>query len=125
MKNKTILITALVIFLSVSAFIGLKFFSEENQNKFSRAINTTLGMKDGCVEVFAGQRSAVKRWFNVEKFSTAFGTSDGQVRPYRYGYGYLDFNLNDKLDPEEKALGKGYFEVNDFSQAVYFERKNK
>jgi len=119
-KNKLTLIISLSLFLGVLVLIGIKFFSEESQNSFIRKMDTTFGMKNGCVEVFFGNDKAVKRFFNVEKLSTALGTYDDKPRPYRYGYGYYDVNLNNKLDDFEKKLGKNYFEVGDYSQYIYF-----
>jgi hypothetical protein len=49
--------------------------------------------------------------------STAMGTSDGQPRPYRYGYGYLDENLNMQVDTGEKKV---YFEMSDYSSNYIF-----
>lgn len=115
-----VVIALVVVVLSV---VALKLFSEENQNKFSRAISTTLGMKNGCVEIYAGQAIPVKRFMNVEKLSTAMGTDDGAARPYRFGYGYIDYNSNSVIDENEKKKGKVYFEVPDFAQYVYFDKQ--
>ena len=120
MNKKTIFYTISVFVLIVISIIGLKLFSEESQNKISRAFSTTLGMKNGCVEVYFGHVTAGKRFLNVEKFSTAIGTDDGNARPYRYGYGYNDINLNGILDISEKKIGKDYFEVSEYSQYIYF-----
>lgn len=114
---KKIIIWTVIIFVIIAIAVGVKFFSEESQNKFARAIGTTIGMKTGCVEV------GTKRFLNVEKFSTAYGSDDNVARPYRYGYGYYDSNLNGKVDPSEKAKGKVYFEVSEYSQYIYFENK--
>ena len=118
MKNKKVWIIALFALAILMVFA--KFFSEESQNKFSRAMGTTLGFKTGCVEIYAGQLHPVKRFMGVEKLSTAIGTDDNLPRPYRYGYGYLDENLNDKIDSNEKKKGKKYFEVGDYSQYIYY-----
>lgn len=120
---KKIIFSFASILVVVLLILGLKLFSEENQNKFSRAISTTLGMKNGCVEIFIGHVTPVKRFLNVEKLSTAKGTDDGAPRPYRFGYGYIDANLNGKLDVNEKKIGKVYFEVPDFAQYIYFDNK--
>ena len=50
---------------------------------------------------------------------TATGTDDGGNRPYRFGYGVLDENLNMVADAGEKKV---YFEVSDYSTPyVFFE----
>ena len=51
--------------------------------------------------------------------TTATGTDDSNIRPYRYGYGVLDENLNMIADAGEKKV---YFEVSDYSTPyVFFE----
>ena len=56
---------------------------------------------------------------HIEKISTAYGTNDTQPRPYRFGYGVLDENLNGIQDPDEKKV---YFEISDYStNYVFFE----
>jgi len=69
------------------------------------------------VEVYAGDK-LVRRWLKVEKLSTALGTDDRQPRPYRYGYGVLDENLNFVADPGEKRV---YFELSGYANYVFFE----
>jgi hypothetical protein len=55
----------------------------------------------------------------IDKLSTAYGTDDGQPRPYRYGYGVLDENDNGVVDREERRV---YFEFSDYSTSyVFFE----
>jgi len=61
----------------------------------------------------------VKRFIKIDKLTTASGTDDGSVRPYRFGYGVLDENLNMVADAGEKKV---YFEVSDYSTPyVFFE----
>lgn len=110
----------LLLFITV---LFLKFFSEESQNKFSRMINTTIGLKHGCVEVYAGQAKPVIRFLGVEKLSTAMGTEDNLPRPYRFGFGFHDANLNGVLDTNEKNAGKVYFETPDYAQYIYYDKK--
>ena len=51
--------------------------------------------------------------------TTAMGTDDNKLRPYRYGYGYLDENMNMQVDPNEKKV---YFEISDYAtNYVFFE----
>ena len=48
-----------------------------------------------------------------------YGTQDRAPRPYRFGYGVLDTNLNGTKDPGEKKV---YFEFSDYSTPyVFFE----
>ena len=58
------------------------------------------------------------RVLEIDKMSTATGTDEGGFRPYRFGYGVLDANLNSVVDPGEKKV---YFEISDYStQYVFF-----
>ena len=102
----------------VVAVVGVLLSSctQEQQNKLGRTVQNWTGT-NGVLEVYAGDK-LVKRWLKVDKLSTALGTDDKQPRPYRYGYGILDENLNFVADPNEKKV---YFEVSDFSTYVFFE----
>lgn len=97
------------------ALLALGACTQEVQNKISRSIQNWTGT-DGVLEVYAGER-LVKRFMRIDKLSTAFGTSDGVPRPYRFGYGILDENLNGKVDPGEKKV---YFEISDYSTSYVF-----
>ena len=91
--------------------------TQETQNKFGRSIQNWTGT-NGVLEIYAGDK-LVRRFINIDKLSTAYGTNDKSViRPYRFGYGYLDANLNMKKDPEEKK--KLYFEFSDYSTNYIF-----
>jgi hypothetical protein len=110
MKIRNLLLIATVASLSVAC-------TQETQNKFGRAINNWTGT-DGVLEVYAGNK-LVRRFMKIDKLSTAVGTSNDKDRPYRYGYGILDTNLNGKVDKGEKKV---YFEVSDYSTPyVFFE----
>ena len=102
-------------------FVGIMIFgscTQETQNKIGRSIQNWTGT-DGVLEVYSGGKM-MKRFMNIDKLSTASGTQGGDNRPYRYGYGCLDVNLNGKIEPNEKK--KVYFEISDFStQYVFFE----
>jgi len=89
--------------------------TQETQNKLSRAVQN-LTNTDGVLGIYAGEK-LVKRFMKIDKLSTAMGTNDSQPRPYRFGYGVLDTNLNGLKDPGEK---KGYFEFSDFSTPYIF-----
>lgn len=112
------------IILLIAILLGARYFSEESQNKFNRSLQTTMGIKDGKVEVYSGQAVPVRRFFNVEKLSTATSTDGDTPRTYRYGFGYIDRNTNNKLDPDEKKRGKKYFELAEYSQYIYLDASN-
>jgi hypothetical protein len=90
--------------------------TQEQQNQISRDIQNWTGT-NGVLEVYAGDK-VVRRFLKVDKISTALGTTDGQPRAYRYGYGTLDENLNMLVDPDEKKV---YFEISDYTNSVFFE----
>lgn len=97
--------------------LALAGCTQETQNQIGRSIQNWTGT-DGVLEIYAGDK-LVRRFIHVEKISTAYGTDDHQPRPYRFGYGVLDENLNFIQDPGEKRV---YFEVSDYaSNYVFFE----
>jgi hypothetical protein len=104
MKTKAV-ISALAL-----AVFGLTGCSQEQQNQFSRSIQNWTGT-NGVVEIYSGGK-IVKRFIKVDKLSTAYGTQDSAARPYRFGYGVMDENLNYKADPGEKKV---YFELSDYA----------
>jgi len=71
---------------------------------------------DGIIEIYAGEK-LVKRFMEIDKISTASGTGTGESRPYRFGYGVLDANLNGQADSGEKKV---YFEFSDYSTSYVF-----
>ena len=91
--------------------------TQEQQNKISRDIQNWTGT-NGVLEIYAGDK-LVRRFIKIDKLSTAMGTDDNKPRPYRFGYGVLDENLNMLADPGEKKV---YFEISDYaSNYVFFE----
>ncbi len=102
--------------VAATAALLLASCTQEQQNKLGRDIQNWTGT-NGVVEVYAGDK-VVRRWLKVDKLSTAYGTEDKQARPYRYGYGILDENLNFVADPNEKKV---YFEVGDYATYLFFE----
>ena len=91
--------------------------TQEQQNKISRDIQNWTGT-NGVLEIYAGDK-VVRRFLKIDKLSTALGTDDNKPRPYRFGYGVLDENLNMIVDPGEKKV---YFEISDYaSNYVFFE----
>ena len=89
--------------------------TQEQQNKLGRDIQNWTGT-NGVLEVYAGDK-LVRRFVKIDKLSTALGTEDGKPRPYRYGYGVLDENLNMQVDPGEKKV---YFEISDYATNYLF-----
>jgi hypothetical protein len=83
---------------------------QETQNELGRAVQNWTGT-NGVLEIYVGDK-LVRRFLEIDKLSTAYGTQDDSPRPYRYGYGVLDANLNGTKDPGEKKV---YFEFSDYS----------
>jgi hypothetical protein len=94
--------------------------TQETQNELGRAVQNWTGT-NGVLEIYAGDK-LVKRFLEIDKLSTAYGTQDKAPRSYRYGYGIYDANLSGTRDPGEKKV---YFEFSDYSTAyVFFESPN-
>ena len=112
----------IVIPLLVAALLALAGCTQETQNKFGRALQNWTGT-NGVLEVYAGDK-LVRRFLEIDKLSTAVATQGGNVpRPYRFGYGVFDENLNMHPDPGEKKV---YFEFSDYSTAyVFFEHPHR
>ena len=89
--------------------------TQESQNRIGRSLQTWTGT-DGVLEIYAGN-TLVKRFLEIDKLTTASATSGNMDRPYRFGYGVLDENLNGTADPEEKKV---YFEFSDYSTSYIF-----
>jgi hypothetical protein len=89
--------------------------TQETQNKLGRAVQNWTGT-DGILEVYAGEK-LVKRFLKIDKLTTAVGTDNNKDRPYRFGYGILDENLNGVIDASEKKV---YFEFSDYSTSYIF-----
>jgi hypothetical protein len=89
--------------------------TQETQNELGRAVQNWTGT-NGVLEIYAGDK-LVKRFLEIDKLSTAYGTQDDAPRPYRYGYGVLDVNLNGSKDAGEKKV---YFEFSDYSTPYIF-----
>lgn len=102
------------LFVLASAAL-LASCTQEQQNQISRSVQNWTGT-NGVLEFYAGDK-LVRRFIRIDKISTAMGTSDGQPRSYRYGYGVLDENLNMVPDAGEKKV---YFEISDFSSNYIF-----
>ncbi|WP_425459562.1 hypothetical protein [Hydromonas duriensis] len=101
--------------LGAGVVLTLGACTQETQNQIGRSVQNWTGT-NGILEVYAGP-TLIKRFLEVDKLSTALGTDDKTPRPYRYGYGKIDLNLNGKVDPGEKRV---YFEISDYSTNYVF-----
>lgn len=105
------------LLIALGAALAAAGCTQEQQNKISRNHQNWTGT-NGVLEVYAGDK-LVRRFLKIDKLSTAMGTDDNQLRPYRFGYGVLDENLNFVADPDEKKV---YFEISDYgSNYLFFE----
>lgn len=91
--------------------------TQESQNQIGRSIQNWTGT-DGVLDVLAGDKIYM-RFIKIDKLSTALSTTGRKekARPYRFGYGVHDRNLNYQVDPGEKKV---YFEVSDYSTSYVF-----
>ena len=84
---------------------------------------TGLGLKESDLKANSALNHYVIHELNCtpvlpfDKLSTAQSTSGNASRDYRYGYGYLDSNLNYKVDPGEKKI---YFEISGYATPYIF-----
>jgi len=106
--TRTVLVLALTLTLAGC--------TQESQNQIGRSVRNWTG-DNGILEVYAGDR-LVRRFLDVDKLTTATATSGDQPRAYRFGYGYMDANLNGVQDTDEKK--KVYFEISDYSTPYVF-----
>ncbi|MGQ0700753.1 MAG: hypothetical protein ACT4PZ_21240 [Panacagrimonas sp.] len=91
--------------------------TQETQNQIGRSLQNWTGT-NGVLEIYSGAQ-VVRRFVQIDKLSTAYGTNEADARPYRFGYGVLDENLNSKHDEGEKKV---YFEISDYGTSyVFFE----
>ncbi len=104
-----------MITLPAALLLALTACTQESQNKIGRAVQNWTGT-NGVLEVYAGDK-LVKRFMEIDKVSTASSTDGATDRPYRFGYGILDTNLNGKKDSGEKKV---YFEFSDYSTSYIF-----
>ncbi len=109
--------TVTTVLIAACALFSLASCTQEQQNKIQRDIQNWTGT-NGVLEIYAGDK-VVRRFLKIDKLSTALGTDDNKPRPYRFGYGVMDENLNMLADPGEKRV---YFEISDYaSNYVFFE----
>ena len=104
--------------LLITSILFLSACTQETQNKFGRAVQNWTGT-NGVLEIYAGEK-LVKRFIEIDKLSTAVSTQGNSPRPYRFGYGINDLNLNGVKDKGERKV---YFEFSDYSTSyVFFEQ---
>ncbi len=111
MKLKLLLVSAIVLLFSGC--------TQETQNSLSSSLQNWTGT-NGVLDIYAGDK-LVHKFIQIDKLSTAKGTSDGGSRPYRYGYGIDDLNMNGQKDAGEKKV---YFEFSDYSTSYIFYERN-
>jgi len=111
MKLKTVLISSIALML-----FGC---TQETQNSLSRSLQNWTGT-NGVLDIYAGDK-LVHKFINIDKLSTAYGSNDNKLRPYRYGYGVDDVNFNGKKDEDEVKV---YFEFSDYSTSYVFYERN-
>ena len=102
----------------ILALLGCLSCTQETQNKIGRAVENWTGT-DGVLEVYAGDK-LVRRFIKIDKLTTATATDGKGERPYRFGYGIMDVNLNGVVDPGERKV---YFEFSDYSTSYIFYEK--
>ena len=104
--------------LAVLVLAGLTLVggcSQEQQNRIGRGIQNWTGT-NGVLDIYAGDKVAM-RFIAIDKLTTATATSGDAARPYRFGYGVVDANLNLVKDPGEKRV---YFEFSDYATNYVF-----
>ena len=107
--------THLSLSLATLMLVSTSACTQEAQNRFNRKVQNWTGT-NGVLEVYAGER-LVRRFLKIDKLSTAVATEEHDDRPYRYGYGVLDANLNGVPEPTERVV---YFEFSDYSTSYVF-----
>ena len=106
-----------ICILGIATAIALAGCTQETQNQIGRSIQNWTGT-NGTLEIYAGEK-LVRRFIHIDKLSTAYGTESSDARPYRFGYGVLDANLDGAKSDGEKRV---YFEFSDYaSNYVFFD----
>ena len=107
--------------LFITTALLLSACTQETQNSLSRSLQNWTGT-NGVLDIYAGDK-LVHRFIKIDKLSTAYGSNDNKMRPYRYGYGYDDINFNYMRDENEMKV---YFEFSDYSTSyIFYERNTK
>lgn len=74
--------------------------------------------KNGVVEIFDGDHLA-QRYLGICELSTVIRVKKDMRTVCRAGRGYLDANLNFRVDPGEKKV---YFQISEFTNYIFFEQ---
>ena len=110
------MIRNIICAVAAAAVLAGSGCTQEQQNQISRSIQNWTGT-NGVLDIFS-EGKVLYRFIKIDKLTTASATgSSVESRPYRFGYGIMDLNLNYKQDPDEKKV---YFEVSDFATAYVF-----
>jgi hypothetical protein len=106
-----------IILIPAAALIAIAAAgcTQETQNKLGRSFQNWTGA-NGVLEVYAGDK-LVRRFIEIDKLTTASATQGAGDRPYRFGYGVIDLNLNGRRDDGERKV---YFEISDYSTNYLF-----
>jgi len=102
----------LPVFLAIAL---LPACTQETQNKIGRTFQNWTGA-NGVLDVYSGGKLVLK-FIEIDKLTTAGATQGSGSRPYRFGYGVMDKNLNGQKDPGERKV---YFEISDYSTNYVF-----
>jgi hypothetical protein len=105
----------LPLVLAATAVAVLAGCTQETQNKIGRSFQNWTGA-NGVLDIYAGDK-LVLRFVDIDKLTTASATQGSGSRPYRFGYGVMDKNLNGQKDPGERKV---YFEISDYSTNYVF-----
>jgi hypothetical protein len=108
-------LAGLVLLAGLGGYVYFKLSSSETQNKFARTLQNWTGA-NGTLDIYAGDK-LVQRFIKINKLTTGTGTNSGEARPYRYGFGTWDKNLNYAKDPGEPTV---YFEISDYNGNYIF-----
>lgn len=114
-KSMNFALGVFVKYILIAVISLLVSCTQESQNRLSRGIQNWTGT-NGVLDVISGGKT-VYRFINIDKMTTAKATQGANSRPYRYGYGVFDKNLNFKQDLGEKKV---YFEISDYSTHYIF-----
>lgn len=108
-------IAGFVLLAALGGYIYFRLSSSETQNRFARTLQNWSGA-NGTLDIYAGDK-LVQRFIEINKLTTGTGTNSGEARPYRYGFGVWDKNLNYTKDPGEPTV---YFEISDYNGNYVF-----
>ena len=103
----------LVILFSI--LLSLASCTQEMQNNISRSVQNWTGT-NGVLDVLS-EGKVMYRFIKIDKLTTATSTSGTLSRPYRFGYGIFDKNMNYIPDEGEKKV---YFEISDYGTSYVF-----